>query len=140
MNLKTRFALLAATLSLAIAAPAPAADIEPPLRPETFADDMVHAVGAKLTDCKTEVVRQVEAHDMKAVCARFDGDFERFALRWSLKLAQEMGDEDELFQWSRAEPTTDWELTNDAVYDRIYRVGTTAVGVRFSLGDLLLIW
>ena len=110
------------------------------LQPETFADDMIRAIGATRTDCAHEVMRQVEAHDMRAVCARFDGDFERFSLRWNLQMLQETGDEEAIAAWPRAQATTEWELTSDQIYDRIYRVGNTAVGVRFSLGDVLMIW
>lgn len=139
MNLERSLVLLIAVATTAIVAPASHAEIDPPLRPETFADDMLRAVGATRIECTSEVARQVQAHEMNAVCARFDGDFERFSLRWNLQLLQAIGEETYL-DYPRAQPTTDWEITSDQVYDRIYRVGNTAVGVRFSLGDVLMIW
>lgn len=133
-------AIFFVALLMATAGTATATELEPPLRPEAFADDMIRAIGATPTDCAHEVVLQVEAHDMRAVCARFDGNFERFSLRWSLQILQETGDEETPEAWPQAQATTEWELTNEQIYDRIYRVGNTAVGVRFSLGDVLMIW
>ena len=36
-------------------------------------------------------------------------------------------------------PQTEWER-NGQIYDRIYLVGESAIGVRFASGDVLMVW
>ena len=86
-------------------------------------------------------MEQVRTHRMKAVCARFDGSFERFEIRWGLQMIQNEVPEDReaTAGQSTVEPQTEWE-SNGPIHDRIYLVGAHAVGVRFASGDVLMVW
>ncbi len=119
-----------------------AADDEPrDAAARIFVEDTLRGVGAEKVACSPRVIEQVRAQKMSVVCARFDGDFARFELRWDLQMIlNEPSPDDDPADWKpTAEPQTDWEL-NGVSHDRIYRVGNKAVGVRFSRGELLLIW
>lgn len=106
-----------------------------------FVEDTLRGVGAEKIRCSPRIVEQVRAQKMNVVCARFDGDFRRFELRWDLQMIQNEPslDDDSADSKPTAQPQTDWELNGES-HDRIYRVGNKAVGVRFARGDLLLIW
>jgi hypothetical protein len=106
-----------------------------------FIDESLRGVGAEKVSCPADVVEQVRSHRMNAVCARFEGSFERFEVRWGLQMIQAAGPEDRESAFGRTpvSPQTDWESTG-AIHDRIYLVGDRAIGVRFAAGDVLMVW
>jgi hypothetical protein len=106
-----------------------------------FVDDSLRAIGAQKTPCPDDVLEEVQTHRMKVVCARFEGTFERFQVRWGLQMIQAAGPEDGQATYGRPpfSPQEDWER-NGSIYDRIYVVGDRAVGVRFAAGDILMVW
>ena len=108
---------------------------------EAFALMMIRGIGAEETICKQDMQREVESRRMNILCARFDGTFSRFEIRWDLEMLQrERPDPRSL---GTVEPPvfalTDWEAT-EGEYDRIYRVAGKAIGVRFNGGDVLMVW
>jgi hypothetical protein len=127
-------------LVAAIATPIAAQDLEPsPV--QTFVLTMIRGVGAEETACSPDMQRQVELRRMNIVCARFDGTFSRFEIRWDLEMLQrERPDPESL---GTVEPPvfalTDWEASGGE-YDRIYRVAGKAIGVRFTDGDVVMVW
>ena len=106
-----------------------------------FAKRMIEGIGAEARDCRPDIVREIEARDMNVVCARFEGSFARFELRWDLELYEDANPSSRSADAPAApvQPLTEWE-SNGAQYDRIYRVERKAVGVRFTGGELLLVW
>ena len=119
--------------------PATEDGLEQPAR--IFIDESLRGIGAERTSCPADVAEQVRSHRMNAVCARFEGSFERFEVRWGLQMIQAAGPEDResVAGWTPISPQTDWESTG-AIHDRIYLVGERAIGVRFAAGDLLMVW
>jgi hypothetical protein len=107
----------------------------------SFIDESLRGIRAERTDCPADVIEQVQAHRMKAVCARFDGSFKRFEVRWGLQMIQAAGPEDRDYASGMApiSPQTEWER-NGQIHDRIYLVGERAIGVRFAAGDVLMVW
>jgi hypothetical protein len=106
-----------------------------------FIDESLRGIGAEKIACPADVTEQVRTRQMNAVCARFDGSFERFVVRWGLQMIQSEGPEGREPTAGRTtvEPQTDWESTG-AIHDRIYLVGVHAIGVRFASGDVLMVW
>ena len=106
-----------------------------------FVNESLRGIGAEKTACPADVMEQVRAHQMKVVCARFEGSFERFEVRWGLQMIQHEGPEDREPAARRTliQPKTDWER-NGAIHDRVYLVGEHAIGVRFVSGDVLMVW
>ena len=109
--------------------------------PREFIETMLTGIGAEERQCAPEIVEQIRALEMQVVCANFEGSFERFELRWGLQIAQ-----NELIEGLTpdnpkpvAVPQTGWEAEGP-VHERIYVVGKKALGVRFTAGDLLMIW
>jgi hypothetical protein len=119
----------------------PAADgsLDQPAR--VFIDESLRGIGAERIACPADVVEQVRSHRMNAICARFEGSFKRFEVRWGLQMIQAAGPEDRESVTGRTpvSPQTDWESTG-AIHDRIYLVGERAIGVRFAAGDVLMVW
>jgi hypothetical protein len=108
---------------------------------EDFALMMIRGIGAEETACKHDMRKEVESRRMNILCARFEGTFARFEIRWDLEMMQrERPDPRSL---GTVEPPvfalTDWEAT-EGEYDRIYRVAGKAIGVRFNGGDVLMVW
>ena len=78
---------------------------------------------------------------MQVICARFEGDFVSFESRWTLHILQ-----DSMFDRRygggtipEALPQTGWEVSG-ATHDRIYVVGDSTLGVRFTLGEILMVY
>jgi hypothetical protein len=138
-----RFVRIGTALLLAIVmwtvCPAASEAWEEPAR--TFIHESLRGIGAERTDCPVDVIEQVRAHRMNAICARFEGSFERFEVRWGLQMIQAAGPEDREPAAGQIQisPQTDWER-NGQIRDRIYLVGERAIGVRFAAGDLLMVW
>jgi hypothetical protein len=111
----------------------------PPAR--LFAQQMMQGIGAQVTDCSAEIAKEVENRRMSALCARFEGTFDSFEVRWGLQLLlNEPGERDTVVVAGvEVEAQTEW-VAKGRVHDRIYRVGRLAVGVRFTSGDVLLVW
>jgi hypothetical protein len=106
-----------------------------------FIDQSLRGIGAERTACPIDVIEQVRTHRMNAVCARFEGSFQRFEVRWGLQMIQAAGPEDREPAGGRTpiSPQTEWER-NGQIHDRIYLVGESAIGVRFAAGDVLVVW
>jgi hypothetical protein len=105
-----------------------------------FAKRMFAGIGAEERACRPEVMREIEARDMTALCASFNGSFARFELRWDIELHQKEAARAEPDSEPIVQPLTDWE-SNGSRHERIYRVEQKAVGVRFEGGgELLLVW
>ena len=130
--------LLVVTLAWTVCASADEARDRPARQ---FIDESLRRIGAEKIVCPADVMEQVRSRRMNAVCARFDGSFARFEVRWGLQMIQNEGPEDQESTAGRiaAEPQTEWE-SNGAIHDRIYVVGNRAVGVRFASGDVLMVW
>ena len=106
-----------------------------------FIEQMMHGVEAELIVCPMDVLRDVRTHDMNAVCATFNGDFEQFEWRWTLSLLREsFADQQETGGvLPRTEPQSSWEI-HEGNHERIYAVGEDVVGVRFSEGDVIIVY
>jgi hypothetical protein len=109
--------------------------------PRAFVETMLTGIGAEERQCAPEIVEQVRAREMHVVCASFEGSFERFELRWGLQISR-----NELIKGLTPEdpkpvavPQTGWEAAGP-VHERIYVVGRKAIGVRFTAGELLMVW
>jgi hypothetical protein len=129
-------------LSLALAtgaAPAQESIVDSYAR--TFVESMLQGVGAQRTECVPEIEQQIRTREMNAVCARFEGSFERFEVRWGLQMILNEPPEPDDLRPPQVliEALTDWEPNGDD-YDRIYRVQGKAIGVRFMRGDVLMVW
>ena len=112
---------------------------EQPVGVHGFAKRMFAGIGAEERACKPEILREIEAREMTALCASFQGSFARFELRWDLELYQR-GASESAEPVRKVQPLTDWE-SNGTRYERIYRVEQKAVGVRFEGGgELMLVW
>jgi hypothetical protein len=101
-----------------------------------FVDHMLDGVEATRIPCPDEVAALAQDDDVTLVCATIDGDFERFEYLWSMELLRRAMDEDDAGQ-PHLEPLTAWE-TNGEVYERVYAVGLTSLGVRVSEGYVLM--
>ena len=99
---------------------------EQPTDPVVFVEAALRDIGARATECSTDVKEAARKREMGAMCAWFDGDFEAFQSLWRRKLA-------------RVEPKTGWSVSGQT-YDRIYAVGAQAVGIRFSMGEILVVF
>lgn len=138
-----RVPVVCALVALLVPAPwalaAPRGDEE--ADPRSFVETMLSGIGAEQRQCAPEVIEQVRARQMQVVCASFEGSFERFELRWGLQISR-----NELIDGLTPEdprpvavPQTGWEAQG-AAHERIYVVGKKALGVRFTAGDLLMVW
>ena len=105
---------------------------------ETFVSSAIRNVGATSVRCSKEVRSAVRSRQMVAVCASFDGDFEMFRARWAERM-ELPPPEFENDQKRMPQPRTRWEHRN-GTYERIYAVGPNAIGVRFTAGDLMLVY
>ncbi|HXV75957.1 MAG TPA: hypothetical protein VD788_06505 [Candidatus Polarisedimenticolaceae bacterium] len=107
----------------------------------SFANTMLRGVGAVPTECKPDLLRQVESRQMQIMCARFEGSFARFEIRWDLEMLQRERPDPNSYGTVEppVTPLTNWEA-NGVEYDRIYRVEGKAIGVRFNDGDVLMVW
>ena len=121
----------------ALAAPRGTAEADP----RAFVETMLTGIGAEKRPCAPEIVEQVRAREMQVVCASIEGSFERFELRWGLQISR-----NELIEGLTPDdpklvaiPQTGWESAGP-VHERIYVVGKKALGVRFTAGDLLMVW
>lgn len=134
--MKRRLALLAMTLVFA-ALPLAASQHEA----VSFIDEMVRAIGATPVACSADVLDNTQSYDMQVVCATFDGDFEQFQWRWTMHLLQNAlaNQRNGSGKLPHTEPQTSWER-HGAIHERIYAVGRTVVGVRFHLGELILVY
>jgi hypothetical protein len=94
--------------------------------PFVFIETALRQIGARETECPANIKQATRGREMGALCARFDGDFESFRSQWRERV-------------SRVEPKTGWSV-NGQTYDRVYVVGTQAVGIRFSMGDILVVF
>jgi len=121
-----RRAALLATLCLFLPVAASEAEREQPIDTYVLIEAALRDIGARATECSTDVKEAIRSREMGVLCARFDGDFEAFRSQWRRRL-------------SRVEPKTGWSV-NGATYDRIYAVGTQAVGIRFSMGEILVVF
>ena len=133
-----RHVLLAVTLAWTVC---PSADEARDRPARQFIDESLRGIGAERIACPADVTEQVRTRRMNAVCARFDGSFKRFEVRWGLQMIQNEGPEGREPAAGRTtvEPQTEWESTG-AIHDRIYLVGVHAIGVRFVSGDVLMVW
>jgi len=116
-------------LSVALAAGAAGAYPDPgeTVRAEAFIKTALDGIGASTTDCPAAVVRETASREMLVRCARFEGDFTAFRDLWA--------------EWTvGAEPRGGWSVTGVGLnYDRVYAVGESAVGVRFTRGEILVV-
>ncbi len=108
---------------------------------KTFAEEMIRGVGATRLECSAQIIEQVRAQEMDVLCARFDGSFQRFELRWNVEILQRgmVAPPSGIEPVPLAQPATEWE-SRGSFYERIYRVGSSALGVRFAAGDVLMVW
>lgn len=133
-----RVALTVVALLVLLAAPA-AADESTPA--ETFITAMLEGVGAVERQCPVDVRERIEQREMRVVCARFEGDFNSFESRWTLHILQ-----DAMFDNNYGggtippfEARTGWEVSG-STYDRIYYIGQSTLGVRFTEGEILMVY
>lgn len=105
-----------------------------------FIQAMVGGVQAKSKPCPDVVVEVTDLRNMAAVCAFYDGDFDGFRAAWHASMQSSYAGADRYrTARSEAQSRTDWEEGN-GFYERIYAVGETIVGVRFTKGELLFVY
>jgi len=106
-----------------------------------FIRHMLDVVQATEVECSPEVLLMTQERGMRAVCARFDGTFELFRLRWTRGLGASTldGDEGDAPTIPHAATLADW-TRQAGTYEAVYSVGSSAVGVRFSLGQVLVVY
>ena len=105
-----------------------------------FIDAMVGGVAAKPERCPEVVVQVTEMRQMAVVCASYDGSFEEFREAWKASMRSSYAGRDRYpTSRSEAKSRTAWEK-GEGHYERIYAVGETIVGVRFTDGDLLFVY
>jgi len=107
----------------------------------TFISEMLTGVGATTLDCPIDVRDRIASREMQVVCARFDGDFTTFESRWTLHILQ-----DAIYDKNYGggviptfEARTGWEASGET-HDRIYAVGDSTLGVRFTAGEILMVY
>lgn len=141
--IRPRILALMAILTLAPWTATTLGDTNAPVSPEaeTFIGQMLRGVGATETKCPDEVIETTRAREMRAVCAEYDGDFESFRSRWRSRLFGHTTLDPTTLPpiLPRVEPKTAWEPVGIS-HDRIYAVGHRAVGVRFTTGDILIVY
>jgi hypothetical protein len=134
-----KFSKLAAAVSFAAlltAFSAPASADDPT---EVFVSSAIKNVGATSVRCSKEIRAAVRSRQMVAVCASFEGDFEMFRSRWAERMELAPPTDLENERNRMPQPRTQWEHRN-GIHERIYAVGPNAVGVRFSAGELMLVY
>ena len=133
-----RIGIIAAVLSLTLGLPVSAGDGD---SAQSFVTEMLSGVGAITLDCPIDVRDRIESREMQVVCARFEGDFPTFESRWTLHILQDAiydrnygGGTIPIF-----EARTAWELSGNT-HDRIYSIGPSTLGVRFTEGEILMVY
>lgn len=139
---------LASLLSLSVLATAGAGSPSPARNAgdeavERFAAELLESVGAERRRCPDPVTEQVGLRNMRAICAAFDGDFERLARisadRFDRPPAASPEGPPAAPDASSIRPATPWERSGGA-HERIFRVGDASVGVRHVPGVILVVW
>lgn len=107
----------------------------------TFINEMLTGVGATMLDCPVAVRERIEQREMQVVCAQFDGDFNTFESRWTLHILQ-----DTIYDKNYGggaiphfQARTGWEVSG-MTHDRIYSIGPSTLGVRFTDGEILMVF
>ena len=102
---------------------------------------MLGGVQAAEVECSTGVREMAQVRELGAVCARFGGTFESFRMLWSQRLSSRTANspDADAAALPDAVPQTDWERRG-ATFERIYAVGRTVVGVRFTVGEILIVY
>jgi len=95
---------------------------------EAFIETALRGIGARETACPGELLQEIESRSLKARCAFFDGSFTTFRDRWA--------------EWTEAAvPQTGWSVSGIGLnYDRVYAFGGRALGVRFTRGEILIVF
>jgi hypothetical protein len=106
---------------------------------ERFALAFLQVVGAEKRECSPAVVDQVRMRDLRVICATFDGAFEELAKLSEAPWPEHVLTADLSPPALRFSAETEWETTGP-VRQRLYRVGENVVGVRYVLGEVLVIW
>ncbi|MCP3979201.1 MAG: hypothetical protein GY716_07690 [bacterium] len=113
-----------------------------PIGPEPFMfiTGMINGVGATPSRCDSVVEGNATARRMTAMCATFDGSFEDFEARWALYMLSDAyrRNNGKSYNLPHSEPQTAWEERGD-IHERIYAVGESVVGVRFYLGEIIMV-
>jgi len=105
-----------------------------------FIQAMVGGVQAKTRPCPDDVVAVTDMRDMAVVCAYYDGNFEDFHAAWEASMRSSYAGNDR-YRTARSEAQSRTGGEQGAGYsERIYAVGETIVGVRFTDGDLLFVY
>jgi len=105
-----------------------------------FIDGMLGGIDARKIECSEEVRHQVETREMKAVCAKFDGQFELFRPRWDSYHQRQFGATQGLpGRDSPGIPQTEW-LASGTRHERVYSLSKTVIGVRFQEGEVLVVY
>jgi hypothetical protein len=133
-----RLAILLLVLACGAFAPRTSASTEDAV---AFVRTMLDGVGAEALQCPAEVRQLTRERGMGAVCARFGGTFENFRALWEYRLSpqslrQNLSDAPLLLS---AEAQTGWEASG-LEFERIYAVGRTVVGVRFAMGEVIVVY
>ena len=133
MNLRMMFVLLGL---MAVTLPSQASVYEA----RVFIEAMVNGIEAKPTSCNGDVVEVTEMRGMAVVCAEYERSFESFQAAWQANMESSYASNDRYrTRRSEAKSRTDWEQ-GTGHYERIYAVGETIVGVRFTGGQLLFVY
>jgi len=105
-----------------------AAGPDAPVGAASFVETALRGIGARETSCPGAVLRELESRAMGARCATFDGSFVAFQDRWA--------------EWAAAAtPQTGWSVTGVGLnYDRVYALDGQALGVRFTRGEILIVF
>jgi hypothetical protein len=119
--------ILIATLALVAAPSWPYPDPGDAVRAQAFVKHALAGIGAQATECPAELLEAIASRQMVARCATFDGSFDTFRDLWA--------------EWTvGAEPRTAWSVSGVGLnYDRVYALGRSAMGVRFTHGEILIV-
>ena len=105
-----------------------------------FIEAMVNGVEAKPTSCNGDVVEVTEMRGMAVVCAEYEQSFDSFRAAWQANMKSSYASNDRYrTRRSEAKSRSDWEQ-GAGHYERIYAVGETIVGIRFTDGQLLFVY
>ena len=123
-----------ALLSLSSSADA----VEPEFRAaQDFIDGMIVRIEAQEKPCARTVGAATRSREMGVVCAKFGGSFEKFESRWRFQIVQQTKVSSRAN--SIVEAQTGWQQI-DGIHERIYAVDRVVIGVRFTQGDLVIVY
>jgi hypothetical protein len=108
---------------------------------KTFIIELIRGTGATPVVCPIEVLVGSREHEMGVICAEYDGDFRSFESLWQRHVRRDaaLDQIDGSGSLPSMAPQTAWE-SRAGMHERIYVVGSAAVGIRFSAGEIVMVY